>query len=152
MLIKCLIKIKIKIRFLSFLFRSRQYTHVRWPTLPCWSPSISRIMETKKTWEYVSRVLIPAVRPSHCPLMRISNVKPAHTSDDIYTHHGMDSQGNDNDNVNDILYIRKDSITIAGIHLIIYIKGMIAAGRYKINPRERFLLHYRCIKIQICEV
>ena len=109
-------------------------------------------METKKTWEYVSRALIPAVRPSHCPLMRISNVKPAHASDDIYTHHGTDSQGNDNDNVNDILYIRKDSITIAGIHLIIYIKGMVAAGRYKINPRERFLLHYRCIKIQICEV
>ena len=106
-------------------------------------------METKKTWEYVSRVLIPAVRPSHCPLMRISNVKPAHASDDIYTHHGMDSQGNDNvnDNENDNenhLCIRKESITIAGIHLIIYIKGMVAAGRYKINPRERFLLHHRC--------
>ena len=58
-------------------------------------------METKKTWEYVSRVLIPDDRLSHCPFVRISNVKPAHASDDIYTHHGTDSQGNDNVNVND---------------------------------------------------
>ena len=58
-------------------------------------------METKKTWEYVSRVLIPDDRLSHCPFVRISNVKPAHASDDICTHHGMDSQRNDNDNVND---------------------------------------------------
>ena len=109
-------------------------------------------METKKTWEYVSRALIPDDRLSHCPFVRISNVKPAPASDDIHTHHGMDSQGNDNDNVNDILYIRKDSITIAGIHLIIYIKGMVAAGRYKINPRRRLLLHHRCTKFQICEI
>ena len=34
--------------------------------------------------------LIPTVRPSHCPLMRISNVKPAHASDNIYTlRHGQ---------------------------------------------------------------
>ena len=46
-------------------------------------------METKKTWEYVSRVLIPLLRLSHCPYLRISNVKPAHASDDICTHHGM---------------------------------------------------------------
>ena len=32
-------------------------------------------METKKTWEYVSRVLIPVIRLSHCPYVRISNVE-----------------------------------------------------------------------------
>ena len=83
-------------------------------------------METKKTWEYVSRVLIPDDRLLHCPLMRISNVKPAHASDDIYTHHGMDSQGNDNvnDNENDNenhLCIRKDSTPIAGEYTLLYI-------------------------------
>ena len=29
--------------------------------------------------------LIPTIRPSHCPYVRISNVKPAHASDNIYT-------------------------------------------------------------------
>ena len=68
-------------------------------------------METKKTWEYVSRVLIPDDRLSHCPFVRISNVKPAHASDDIYTHHGMDSQ------------YAKMVRPLNGVHLIIYIKG-----------------------------
>ena len=60
-------------------------------------------METKKTWEYVSLALIPTIRLSHCPLRRISNVKPAHASDDISRHHGADSQGNENENDNDNL-------------------------------------------------
>ena len=106
-------------------------------------------------------VLIPAVRPSHCPLMRISNVKPAHASDDIYTPRRRTSQGNVNDNLNlndkGNGYANHNHSTYAKtihqlnrVHLIIYIKGILAAGGYKINPRERFLLHYRCIKIQIC--
>ena len=33
-------------------------------------------------------VLIPVIRLSHCPYVRISNVKPAHASDDISIHHG----------------------------------------------------------------
>ena len=37
-------------------------------------------------------------------------------------------------------------------YTLLYIKGMIAVGRYKINPRERFLLHHRCTWIQSCEV
>jgi len=42
-------------------------------------------------------------------------------------------------------YIRKDSTPVRdGVHLIIYIKGMLAAGRYKIYPRRRSLLHHRC--------
>jgi len=40
----------------------------------------------KKDVGVSSSVLIPAVRPSHCPLMRISNVKPAHVSRDIYAY------------------------------------------------------------------
>ena len=48
-----------------------------------------KLMETKKTWEYVSLAPIPIIRLSHCPQVRISNVKPAHASDDISIHHGM---------------------------------------------------------------
>ena len=34
--------------------------------------------------------LIPVFRPSHCPQSRISNMKPAHASDYIYTlRHGQ---------------------------------------------------------------
>ena len=79
-------------------------------------------METKKTWEYVSRALIPILRPSHCPYLRISNVKPAHASDDIYTHYGMGSQGNDNDNdnVNDTyIYAKRVSPLLA--YTLLYI-------------------------------
>ena len=35
-------------------------------------------------------------------------------------------------------YIRKERAPSWGVHLIIYIKGLVAAGRYKINPRRRF--------------
>ena len=105
-------------------------------------------------------MLIPWIRLSHCPYLRISNVKPAHASDDISTHHGMvnpwltDSRiyGSMDPRILFSAYIRKDSTPMNGVHLIIYIKGMLAAGRYKINPRERFLLHYRCTKFQICEI
>ena len=37
----------------------------------------------------------------------------------------------------DIYIYAKTVHPLLGIHLIIYIKGIIAAGRYKINPRER---------------
>ena len=35
--------------------------------------------------------LIPNFRLSHCPYERISNMKPAHASDNIYTHYGHDN-------------------------------------------------------------
>ena len=41
-------------------------------------------------------------------------------------------------------YTQRQYTHQSGVHLIIYIKGMIAAGRYKINPRRRSLLHHRC--------
>ena len=88
-------------------------------------PLYHKIMETKKTWEYVSRALIPILRPSHCPYLRISNVKPAHASDDICTHHGMNSQGNDNvndnenDNENHYVYAKKVSPLLA--YTLLYI-------------------------------
>ena len=44
-------------------------------------------------------VLIPLLRLSHCPYLRISNVKPAHASDDISIHHGAVP----------VFYIHKDS-------------------------------------------
>ena len=100
------------------------------------------------------RVLIPDDRPSHCPYMRISNVKPAHASDDISIHHGAVNPGwygftnlrtyGSRDSVLRI-YTQRKHTHCWGVHLIIYTKGMLAVGRYKINPRERFLLHHRCI-------
>ena len=81
-------------------------------SLPKLSELTQKTMETKKTWEYVSRVLIPAVRPSHCPLMKISNVKPAHASDDISIHHGVVP-----------IYTLIEHTHCWGVHLIIYIKG-----------------------------
>ena len=117
-------------------------------------------METKKTWEYVSSALISIIRPSHCPFMKISNVKPAHASDDISIHHGADSLEfgftnlriyGSTDSVLRI-YTQREHTHCWEVHLIIYIKGILAVGRYKINPRERFLLHYRCMKNQSCEV
>ena len=44
-----------------------------------------------------------------------------------------------------LVYIRKDSMPILWhTPYYIYKKGIMAAGRYKINPRGRFLLHHRC--------
>jgi hypothetical protein len=81
-------------------------------------------METKKTWEYVSRVLIPAVRPSHCPLMRISNVKPAHASDDISIHHGAVPMETITTTLTITLpYTLREHTHCWEVHLIIYIKG-----------------------------
>ena len=109
-------------------------------------------METKKTWEYVSLVLIPKIRLSHCPYLRISNVKPAHVSDDIYTPRRRIPKETITITLTITIHIRKDSTPLEqGTPYYIY-KGKLAAGRYKINPRERFLLHHRCTWIQSCEV
>ena len=54
-------------------------------------------------------VLIPAVRPSHCPLMRISNVKPAHASDDIYTPRRRIPKETITITLTITIHIRKDS-------------------------------------------
>ena len=48
------------------------------PVIPKLSELKRKIMETKKTWEYVSLAPIPNIRLSHCPFMKISNVEPAH--------------------------------------------------------------------------
>ena len=73
--------------------------------------------------------LIPDDRPSHCPLIRISN-ESLPTPADIYTYTTAIAIPN--------TYIRKERAPSWGVHLIIYIKGLVAAGRYKINPRRRF--------------
>ena len=113
-------------------------------------------METKKTWENAPSALIPEVRLSHCPLVRISN-ESLPTSAEIYAYTTANVVPPETAHlwihVSNAAYIRKDSTPmLRGVHLIIYIKGMLAAGRYKIYPRRRSLLHHRCIKIQSCEV
>ena len=51
--------------------------------------STAKLMETKKTWENCLSAPIPNFRPSHCPYMRISNVKPAHVRWYIHTHYHL---------------------------------------------------------------
>ena len=95
--------------------------------------------------------------------MRISNVKPAHVEWYIYTHSTAVPLMTITMTITltltltltitlTALYIRKDSTPIAGNTPYYIYKGNVAAGRYKINPRERFLLHHRCTWIQSCEV
>ena len=90
-------------------------------SLPKLSELTQKTMETKKTWEYVSLVLIPTFRPSHCPYMRISNVKPAHASDDISIHHGIVPKETITITLTITIYIRKDSTPIAGEYTLLYI-------------------------------
>ena len=70
---------------------------------------------------------IPILRLSHCPYMRISNVKPAHVEWYIYTTtwHIPD------------FYIRQDAPHQWGYTLFIYIKEKSGAGNIKTHPRER---------------
>ena len=65
-------------------------------------------------------------RPSHCPFLRISNVKPAHVEWYIHTTtwHIPD------------FYIRQDAPHQWGYTLFIY-KGKIRRREYKTHPRER---------------
>ena len=155
----------------SFLFllmvRHKHTQSVLTSSSPCRSTFVIKLWKQKRRGSMSHLVPIPSFRPSHCPQVRISNVKPAHASDDISIHHGAGHPKGPitltitltltitikvTDTLTITIHIRKESITIFGIHLIIYNKGKLAAGRYKINPRERFLLHHRCIKIQSCEV
>ena len=92
---------------------------------PCWSLSCYwrlaasfKILETKKDVGVMSlSAPIPSFRPSHCPQIRISNVKPAHVERNIY----IPETG--------AFYICKDSIPITSIHLIILKEHV--QGRYK---------------------
>ena len=81
---------------------------------------------------------IPDFRPSHCPFIRISNVK-ACPRRAIYIHYDLSSQ----------TYIYEE-IPSQRVHLIIY-KGESGAGDIK-SPTRTLLLHHRCMKIQSCEV
>ena len=139
-----------------------------WAVIPKLSELTLKIMETKKTWEYVSTRAYPKDQAFALPLCEDKQRQACPRQRwYINTPRRRISQGNDN--VNDNLNLNdndkgngyaNDNHSIYaktvhpqnGVHLIIYIKGKLAAGRYKINPRERFLLHHRCIKIQICEV
>ena len=92
---------------------------------PCWSLSCYwrlaasfKILETKKDVGVMSlSAPIPSFRPSHCPQIRISNVKPAHVERNIF----IPETG--------AFYICKDSIPITSIHLIILKEHV--QGRYK---------------------
>ena len=78
----------------------------------------AKLMETKKDVGVMSlSAPIPSFRPSHCPQIRISNVKPAHVERNIY----IPETG--------AFYICKDSIPITSIHLIILKQHV--QGRYK---------------------
>ena len=45
----------------------------------------TNLMETKKTWENAPSALIPSIRLSHCPFVRISN-ESLPTSAEIYAY------------------------------------------------------------------
>ena len=48
------------------------------PTLPCWPELSTKLWKQKRRGSKFFSVPIPTLRLSHCPLIRISNVKPAH--------------------------------------------------------------------------
>ena len=80
---------------------------------------------TKKTWELSFSVPILEVRPSHCPLERISNVKPAHVN--LKYRHRLAQQSH--------TYIHTDNPR-EGAHLIIYIKESDVSMNIN-HPRRR---------------
>ena len=55
-----------------------------WPTLPC-GQNLQQNYGNEKDVGVSSSALIPTIRLSHCPYLRISNVKPAHVERYIYT-------------------------------------------------------------------
>ena len=81
---------------------------------------------------------IPIFRLSHCPHLRISNVKPAHVERYIYTHYDL------------TLHTYTQVSPQNGLHLIIYIKEI--RRRDIKSPTQTPLLHHRCKWIQICEI
>ena len=98
----------------------------------------------------MSLALIPVARLLHCLYVRISNTRLP-TPVMIYTHHGMDFPVNTESQaygytecLHPTIYTQREYTHLSGVHLIIYIKGKIAARRYKINSRRRSLLHHRC--------
>ena len=116
------------------------------------------IIWNKKDVGVCISVLIPDDRPSHCPLIRISNVEACPRQDDIYTprhgipyEYGFTSTRVHRMPTSDYIYAKRVHPSVWSTPYYIY-KGKFAAGRYKINPRGRSLLHHRCIKLQSCEV
>lgn len=58
------------------------------PTLPNQQIVLTKRMDTKKTWENNPPSLILEVRPSHCPLEKISNASLP-TPSDKYIQYGI---------------------------------------------------------------
>ena len=101
-----------------------------------WNQSVSllphKLWKQKRRGSKYLSALIPDFRPSHCPYMRISNLKPAHASDYIYTYTTAWSIPEwRNERTTDIWihgllpsHIYTKSVHLSwGVHLIIYIKG-----------------------------
>jgi hypothetical protein len=65
----------------------RGHTKVLANNSPAGHHSELELWKQKRRGSKVFRVLIPKIRLSHCPYLRISNTKPAHAVM-IYTHHG----------------------------------------------------------------
>ena len=53
------------------------------------TPQSTQIMETKKTWEYVSLRAYPNTQAFALPLSKDKQRKPAHASDYIHIHYGL---------------------------------------------------------------
>ena len=68
--------------------------------------------------------LIPILRPSHCPYLRISNESLPTPADNIYTYTtAIVIPGYTYPRNPPLGYIRKERAPLKGVHLIIYIKG-----------------------------
>ena len=58
------------------------------PTLPCWPELSTKLWKQKRRGSKILSAPIPIFRPSHCPYMRISNVK-ACPRRAIYIHYDL---------------------------------------------------------------
>ena len=86
-------------------------------------PLPPKFWKQKRRGSMYLSALIPTVRPSHCPLMRISN-ESLPTPAIIYTHTtAMVIPGYTYPRNPPLGYIRKERAPLKGVHLIIYIKG-----------------------------
>ena len=111
------------------------HIHIRCLKADVWlisTPQSTQIMETKKTWEYVSLRAYPWFQAFALPLYEDKQRKPAHASDYIYTYTTAWSIPEwRNERTTDIWihgllpsHIYAKSVHLSwGVHLIIYIKG-----------------------------
>ena len=109
------------------------------PTLPCWPELSTKLWKQKRRGSKILSAPIPSFRPSHCPQIRISNVK-ACPRRAIYIHYDLSILN---------IHIRRNTLTW-GHTLLIYIKGI--RRRDIKSPTRTLLLHHRCKWIQSCEV